>query len=222
MPDLQQILQGVASGLLTGGASAGTTFLTVFKNIKSRITDLEAKVGDNQTDPKTGIYYSLDTLTKNIRNLKHEIESWREDPPDWLLRIVQRATRPTFTNEAYREFEDRIEQRLKTFKTSLDRLEDDLDRREEKLQDEIHKSSPEHATFIMRMEYEEDSQRRAEEMMKIKENLSSANSFLRGVMAVLGQVDPEPPTRPRTPMSPPRIALNPPRPSPVKPPPLKK
>ena len=46
--------------------------------------------------------------------------------------------------------------------------------------------------FISRDEYEEDSRRRAVETAKIRENLASANSFLRGVMSALGYIDPEP------------------------------
>lgn len=214
MADLTQILQGVASGLLTGGASAGTTFLTVFKNIKGRIAELEAKVGAPDTDPKTGIFLTLDNLTRAVRNVKSEIESWRDDPPDWLVRIIQqKASRGTMSNEVWREFEERMEQRMRGFKDSLKRLEDDLDQREEKLHDEIEKSSPEfNGLFIMREEYEADSQKRAEETRKIQQNLASANSFLRGVMAALGYVDPAPPS-PTPP--PPRPAL-PPRPIPKK------
>lgn len=190
MADLTQILQGVASGLLTGGASAGTTFLTVFKAIKSRIADLEKKVGDPEADPKTGLFYSVDAVAKAIRNLRLDIESWRDDPPEWLIRIVQRANRGTMPgNEALRDLEERVDSRLRGFRESLDRLDEDLDRREEKLQDEIQKSSPEHRIFVMRDEYEEDSRRRSDEIRKIQQNLASANSFLRGVMAALGYVD---------------------------------
>jgi len=184
--DLPTILQGVASGLLTGGASAGTTFLAVFKDIKKRITDLEKGLGDNDSEPATGLYGTVDGLSKSLRALRNEIDSWRDSPPDWLVRIAQRANRASQSNEQLHEFEDRIFQRLK-------RVEDDLDRREERLHDEIGKSSPEFKTFVHREEYEEDSRRRAVEIRKIHENLKSANSFLRGVMAALGYLDPEPP-----------------------------
>jgi chromosome segregation ATPase len=184
--DLPTILQGVASGLLTGGASAGTTFLAVFKDIKKRIADLEKGLGDNDSEPPTGLHGTVDQLSKSLRALRNEIESWRDSPPDWLMRIAQRASRSSTSNEMLHEFEDRIFQRLK-------RVEEDLDRREDKLHDEIEKSSPEFKAFVSREEYEEDSKRRALEIRKIQENLKSTNSFLRGVLAALGYIDPEPP-----------------------------
>ena len=111
--------------------------------------------------------------------------------------------------------------RLKGFKDSLKRLEEDLERREEKLQDEIAKSSPEFRTFVSRDEYEEDSKRRAAEIRKIQENLKSANGFLRGVMATLGYIDPAPSASdPPPPRAIPRPA--PPTPGKPFPPPLKK
>jgi chromosome segregation ATPase len=191
--DLPTVLQGVASGLLTGGASAGTTFLAVFKDIKRRLTDLEKRLGDIDEEPPTGLFGTVDQLTKSLRSLRNEIDSWRDSPPDWLVRIAVRATsRGSTTTEHWREFEDGINQRLNSFKQTLKRLEDDLNERERRLEEEIERqSSPSllDSAYVLREEYEADSLRRADEMTKVRDNLRSANSFLRGMMAAMGYLD---------------------------------
>lgn len=227
--DPLSIISSIASGLLTGGASAGTTFLAVFRDIKKRITDLEKKLGDEDSEPPTGVYFTLDSLTKSVRALRNEISSWRDEPPDWLVRIVQRANRGSMNLEHWSEFEQRIEQRLNNLRSSLQRLEEEIDRKANRLEDEIGKSSPELSAFVTREEYQRDSVRRADEMRKIRENLKSANSFLKGVLTALGYIDPpvdipivveEAPTQ-VAPRPLPKIIPTPGRPLPV-PPPKKK
>jgi len=183
----QQLLAGVASG----GAAATTTFLSVFKHIKDRISKLEKALGKRDTDPPTGVFYQIESNAKNIWTLKNEIDSWRESPPEWLVRIVLRANRGIQSNEQWHELEQRVETRLNSFKHALQRLEDDLERRERRLTEELEKSIPESRDFILREEYEQDSKMRAEELHRVRESLRSANSFLRGVMAAMGYVDPE-------------------------------
>lgn len=209
--DLTSLLQSLVPGLLTGGSAAGTTFIGVFKNIRDRILKLEKALGDPDSEPPTGFYYSIDMLTKSVRSLRNEIDSWRDSPPDWLVRMVTRAARGSMTNEHMVDFEQRFESRLNGFKSSLQRLEEDLDRRERRLEEEIGKSSPEFQGIVMREEYDRDSVQRADELRKIRESLKATNSFLRGIMAAMGYVDPEPSATavPSTPPPP-----KPPRPGP--------
>jgi hypothetical protein len=192
MTDHLTLIQTVISGVLTGGSAAGTTFLAVFKDIKKRLTDLETKVGNDKTEPKSGLVLAVETLTEQVRKLRREIDSWHEDAPDWVSRAVNRGSRSSFNMETYQDFEQRVDQRLASFARTLKRLEEDLDQREKRLEDEIERSSPGVKVFITRQEYEDDSRRRASETAKIRENLAAANSFLRGVMSALGYIDPEP------------------------------
>ncbi len=196
MTDHLTLIQTVISGVLTGGSAAGTTFLAVFKDIKRRLTDLETKVGQDKTEPKTGLVAAVEALTEQVRKLRREIDGWHEDPPEWVIRVVTRTSRSSFNMENYHEMEARVEQRLRAFAQTLKRLEEDLDERERRIEDAVERSTPGTKVFITRDEYEEDSRRRAAETAKIRENLASANSFLRGVMSSLGYIDPPTPSLP--------------------------
>jgi len=185
MADTASIIQSLVSGVLTGGASAGTAIFAFFKDVKKRLSELESKVGTDKSDPKTGLYYTLDLMNDSIRRIRREIDSWQDDPPDWAVRAARRSS---VSIEHQHEMEQRIEQRLRAFANTLKRLEEDLDRREEAME----RSQPGVKTFITRAEYEEDSHRRAAEVSKIKDNLSSSNVWLRGVLTALGYIDSEP------------------------------
>lgn len=208
MADPTSIIQSVISGVLTGGASAGTALLAVFKDIKKRLAEVEAKVGSDKADPKTGIYYSLEVLNDSVRRLRRDIDGWRDDPPDWLVRLVQSAARRSSVSmEHQHELEQRVEQRLRAFAQTLKRLEEDLDAREQRLEDAVERSNPGARVFVTREEYENDSLRRAAEMSKVRENLASSNVWLRGVLTALGYIDSEPTPTPKAPV----VGLPPPK-----------
>lgn len=188
MADHASIIQSVISGVLTGGASAATTFLAIFKDLKRRIGDLEATLGSDKKDPKTGIFYTLEILSNDIRRIRREIDSWRDDPPDWIIRAAQR--RSSVTMEHHSEIEERVEARLRAFNQTLKRIEEEVSHRDAAL------GRPTKNQFVTREEYEADSRARAEEISRIRANVSSANSFLRGVMADLGYIDQQPEKKP--------------------------
>lgn len=165
--DIGSFIQSILPGLLAGGGAAGTSFLTVFKNALKKLGDLEKKIGEEDSEPPTGIYYTLDTLKRSVRDLKNEIYSWRDDPPDWLIRIVQRSSRSSINGEALFE----LEQTISNLRTKVQRLEESL------------------SDCVPRSEYELDSKERAAVIRRIQENLRSANSFLKGVLAALGYID---------------------------------
>lgn len=196
MADHTAMIQSIVSGVLTGGASAATALFAFFKDIKSRLAELEAKVGSDKTDPKTGLYYTLELIQDGARRTRREIDGWRDDPPEWLTRAIQNASRrSSVTMEHQHEMEERVEQRLKAFSQQLRRFEEELHRRQEELnrrEEMLERSSPATKTFITRDEYEEDSLRRAAEVSKIRENMAASNVWLRGVMAALGYGDDKP------------------------------
>lgn len=185
MSDLTTIVQGVVSGLLAGGATALTTIGATFRDLKKRIAVLEEKVGN--PDPRTGVYLVIGSAVDDLRKLKREIESWPDSPPDWMLRLIRsRANSSSMNLEIFQELEGRVEARFKGLTDRIRSLEEQLEEHTKRTKN----------VGISRSEYDEDSKHRAEEIAKVRENLSVTNGFLRGVMATLGYLDDEPPTSP--------------------------
>lgn len=187
MADVSSIIQSLVSGVLTGGASAGTTLLAVFRDLKKRLNELEAKVGSDKSEPKSGLFLAIELLSEAQRKIRREIDAWEDDPPDWIVRAARRSS---VSMETQQELEQRVEQRLRAFSQVLKRFEEEMDHRETEL-----KRSASKTVFLTRSEYEEDSKLRAAEMAKVRENLSSSNVWLRGILSALGYIDPEPTTQ---------------------------
>ncbi len=176
------LIQTIISGVISGGASAGTAFAAVFRDIKKRIKALEEKLGEDGADgdPKTGLFLVVERLDEIARKVKKEMDSWEEDPPEWLLRLVNRAARSSSVNlEHHSELERLVEQRFRTNRESIQRLEQHLRDGQQKFED-----------FIGRGEYEKDARQRSEELSSIREQLATANGLLRGIMTAMGYIDP--------------------------------
>jgi chromosome segregation ATPase len=174
MSDGTDILRTVVGGLITGGTSAATTFLTVFRSIKQRVGDLETKVGSS-SDPKTGLYLAVSTLEDSLRRLKRDIDEWEDHPPDWAKRLVQRAKVNASSDlNTVVDIESRVDTRLRSFHERLTSIESDQGQ----------------TTAMTREEYLEDSARRAREMGEIREEVAAVNGLLKGVLVALGK-DPD-------------------------------
>lgn len=179
------LVQTIISGLVSGGASAGTAFAAVFRDIKKRLKELEEKVGDDgsEGDPKTGIFLVVERLDEIAKKVKKEIESWEEDPPEWLLRLINRAARSSSVNlEHHTELEQLIDSRFRTNRDNIKRIEEKLDGL---MEDIVH-----------RAEYEKDARQRSEELSSIREQQATANGLLRGIMTAMGYIDPTTKKRP--------------------------
>jgi hypothetical protein len=177
MSDSASLIQTIVSGVVSGGASAGTAFAAVFRDIKKRLKSLEDKVGDDGADgdPKTGLH-----LDEIARKVKKEVDSWEEDPPEWLLRLINRAARSSSVNlENHAELERIIEQRFRTNAGNIQRLEERLELLQKTLD-----------TYVSQVEYEKDARERSEELSSIREQLATANGLLRGIMTAMGYIDP--------------------------------
>lgn len=174
------LVQAIISSVLSGGGTAATAVLTMFRDSKKRLASLEDRLGSNE-DPKTGLHATVERVEEIVKRLKREIEAWPDDPPEWLMRAVNRSTRTNLmTHENQRELERLIEQRYKSNAGQIARLEEQFDALEKTLND-----------FIERSEYERDARVRSEELAKIREQLATSNGLLRGVMTALGYIDPE-------------------------------
>ena len=178
------LIQTILSGVLSGGGSAVTAFAAVFRDIKKRLKALEEKVGDDGADgdPKTGLYLVVERLDEIARKVKKEVDTWEEDPPEWLLRLINRAARSNSVNlEHHNELERLIDQRFRTAVQATQRVEERFDAVQQQIED-----------YIGRGEYERDARQRSEELSAIREQLATANGLLRGIMTAMGYIDPSP------------------------------
>ena len=204
MSDWSNLIQNALAGLLTGGAGATSTLLAFFKDVKKRLENVEKTIGSagSSIEPKTGFFLLAHQLTDTVESLREEVKKLRrgfdnleEDPPEWFTRAMNR--RPSYTPSHSEDYEHVA----KMAKTALDRIkqvEDELER----VRDDIDKLSRD---YVGQDKYDHDSTKRAEEILRIRENINTVNGFLRGVMATLGYIDATP-----TPPSPPQ-QLPPPR-----------
>lgn len=182
MSDNASLIQTILSGVLSGGGSAVTAFAAVFREIRKRLDKLEAQIGKDgaEGEPKTGLFLLVERLDEIARKVKKEVDSWEEDPPEWLLRLINRAARSSSVNlEHFGELERIIDQRFKTNRDNISRLEEKLEVIERRFDD-----------FISTADYEKDARQRSEELASIREQLATANGLLRGIMTAMGYIDP--------------------------------
>lgn len=171
MSDSTEILKTIISGLITGGTSAATTFLTVFRSMKNRVTELEEKVGSS-SEPRTGLHLTVTTLDETVRRLKRTIDEWDDHPPDWAKRLVSRARANTSSDlNTVADIESRMDGRLRSFQERLSVIE----------------NAQLHTTAMTREEFLEDSARRAREVGEIREEIAAVNGLLKGILVALGK-----------------------------------
>lgn len=184
------LIEGIVSGVLTGGASAATTVLTLFRDLRKRTASIEEKLG-SAIDPKTGLHLSIANVEDSYRKLRKQIDSWDEEPPTWAVRLMNRRVASTsFSMEHISEVEQRLENKLRLLDGRLDTLETDLNKHRREHNDLD-------TEFVTVESYDADSRKRAAEMAEMQRNLASSNGFLRGVMASLGHLDSDDDDEPR-------------------------
>jgi hypothetical protein len=175
-------LQTILSGVVSGGGGAVTAFAAVFRNIKKRLTALEEALGNSGADGnvKTGLFLVVDRIDEVTKKLKKEIASWEEDPPEWLLRLINRAARSSSINLEYQGEQERmLEQRFRVSANNLRNVEESVESVKRSLDG-----------YIDRAEYDRDARQRSEELASIREQLATANGLLRGIMTAMGYIDP--------------------------------
>jgi hypothetical protein len=181
MIDPQTLIETIVSGILSGGGSAVTAFVAVFRDIKKRLKTLEDSVGNDGSDskPKTGLYDIVDRLNDNTHKLKKEIEAWQEDAPEWLIRQINRASRSSSLNlEGHAELERIMDQRFRSAAMNLQRVEERLDA--------LQKSS----NYVTQLDYARDNLKFVRDVATVKEQLATVNGLLRGIMVNMGYLDP--------------------------------
>ncbi len=202
MADLSKLIEPIVSGLLAGATTGVSSVMAFARDMKKRLTDLEVKLGQNE-EPRTGIYLALWTVDESLRRLRREVESWEDDPPEWAKRLVNRSrTNSSMSLDHLVEVENRIDGKIRTFNERIKAYQDEIDdlgSRLKKLEGALEDDEkPDSGKLITRAEYERDSRAKAEELLKIRESLASANGLLRGVMAAFSYLDtPEKKENPR-------------------------
>ena len=176
MNELTEILQNVVAGLLTGGASAGTTVLAVFGDLRRKTHELEVKVA------------SVPALEEAVQALRRRIDGWEDDPPSWAKRLLTRTRTSALTDlDSIREVEDRVDRLARDLSGRLRRLEEefgDLDR-------ETRSSIVGIETFLSREDYLRDQNERLKEISQFKEELASINGMIRGILATMNADPPK-------------------------------
>lgn len=177
-----EIVSPLASGLLTGGASAITTILAAFKDIRKRMSVIEERVGApaDTLNEAHGLFKTVELLNKGMAALRAKMEDWEHEPPEWLSRAISRARNSSSVNlEIQQEFEDRI-------RTLLDRI-GRLEAKVSEQRSDGHQQDM--GRYVLLDDYEADARKRADEVIQIRENIASVNGLLRGVMAAIGIID---------------------------------
>lgn len=192
MSEPNEIIPQVIAGILSGGAGAATSLLGVFRKTKERLKKLEEAVGKEEPT-KTGLFETVGAIEETVKKIKRELESWEDDPPKWAERLLGRVRQSSSSDLAGQaQFEERIERSLRSFNERLSRAEDDLDTKMRRVEENVARSISEEPSgkLLTREEYLRDSRMRAEEMLKLREQLATVNGLLRGVMSALGIIDP--------------------------------
>jgi hypothetical protein len=200
MADVSKTIEGILSGLASGGLTAFGTFWPVVRDFRKRLALLEERVGTS--DPKTGLYLTISLAEESLKKIRRDIDAWEDDPPSWAKRLFARSRAASTTDLTGQiAFEDQIGRVLKELRERTNRLEDEIielhkARRDDDnivTRDEYVRDSQMRAEEMLKVvprdEYVRDSQMRAEEMLKVREHLATANGLLRGVLSALGFTD---------------------------------
>jgi chromosome segregation ATPase len=198
MADLTSILEGLASGVLSGGTAALTTVLGVFRDMRKRLKAMEETLGGppTVTSGASGLYLALQNLSDRLekaeetaKRLQKDLEAMEDEPPDWVVRMVSRSRNSTSVNmEVQQEFENRMESRLRTIQDRIMREIEDVQKDLDSVKKELRDLSDHYVPTDV---YLQDSRRRADELSGIKESLAAANGLLRGVLGALGLIGPD-------------------------------
>ena len=189
MADWTRVVESLATGLLTGGVSTLATILAAFRDIRKRLTDLEARVNVLSTTFGTpgdfmceasGLFEIINTVKQTLERLRREIANWEDTPPTWAMKLVQRAERASVViAEDKTDFEERISNRIRVFQDRIERTEDDLKHCQGNCSDR----------YVSSIDYENDGAIRKQELNQLKLNLASTNGILQGIMAAMNIID---------------------------------
>jgi hypothetical protein len=176
MSDTTELIKSVVTGLLAGGASAGTTFFATQGNLRRRLEAVEAQLGSSD-DKKTGMHLAISNIEELVKRLRKDLDEFEDSPPAWVTRLMSRTRTQSGLNL---EIVETLEDKIRTNAERQKRFEDGADTR-----------------YISRAEYDNDDRERAKEVAKLREELLATNGLLRGVVAMLGVELPETKRLPR-------------------------
>ncbi len=174
MSDTADLVKNIVTGLLAGGASAGTAFFATQGNLKKRLDAVEAQIGsvdENDRGKKTGLYLSVANLEELVRRLRKDFDEFEESPPNWVTRLMTRSRTVSGLNL---EMAEALEDKIRALTDRVRRIEEGRD-----------------SHYVSRPEYETDDRERAKEVAKLREEMTATNGMIRGMIAMMGIELPE-------------------------------
>jgi tetrahydromethanopterin S-methyltransferase subunit G len=157
---LNGLLESIISAIISGGGTALSTMLAIFRDMKKRVEELDKKIGS--VDSKSGLTFSIHLLEESIKQVKDSIENSNERKSKTGL-------------ESY--LNDQSIQKIPSFDPRLREVEERLDIVENKFK-----------RFVTEEDFELSDQKRAEEIMTIKTTLAEVRGLLRGLQSALGLI----------------------------------
>ena len=183
------LIESVLSGVLTGGATAGTAVLGFFRDQKRRVKDLEARLSTldakiGSQDEKKGVVFALFVLQEAVekiqeglekvelsaRKTRGELEDWNEHPPEWAMSLRRRGA--SINLEHQEDFERGVNNRLR----DLDMALQEFDTNNTKVTRKI---------VGLEEGLRASDEARARELAVLREQLASINGLLRGLQAMI-------------------------------------
>ncbi len=175
MSDTADLIKNIVTGLLAGGASAGTAFFATQGHLKKRLDIVEAQLG-TPTDPKAGLHLAVSNLEELAKRLRKDLDDFEDAPPAWVTRLMSRTRTQSGMNL---EIVESMEDKIRAVSERVKRVEDSGDSR-----------------YVSRTEYDNDDRERAKEVSKLRDEMLALNGMLRGMVAVMGIEIPESKSRP--------------------------
>jgi len=163
MSDTADLIKNVITGLLAGGASAGTAFFATQGNLKKRLEAVEEQLGSPK-DPKTGIHQAVADLQELVRRLRKDFDDFEDSPPSWVTKLMTRSRTASGMNL---EIAEALETQIRAVGDRVKRVE-------------------EGRGFITRDEYDDDARERVKEIAKLRDEMTATNGMLRGMVAMMG------------------------------------
>ena len=159
------LVRNIVTGILAGGASAGTAFFATQGNLKKRLEAVEAQLGA-PADPKSGLHLAVSNVEELVRRLRKDFDDFEDAPPSWVTKLMTRSRTQSGMNI---EIAEALEDKIRAMAERVKRVEDSRD-----------------THYVSRSEYEADDRERAKEVAKLREEMTATNGMLRGMTAMMG------------------------------------
>lgn len=160
----EHLVENIVTAMISGGGTAVSAILALFKDAKRRLDEVEKKVGSIEN--KTGLAWNVHQLEINFGS----VQSWSNHPPEWLISLITRIARrsPSFTDSSeYAEFD---QLNLRKVERRIAELEERVDKLDRKL-----------SQCVSSDDFDKADRERAEEVAAVRTMIAETNGLLRGI-----------------------------------------